>query len=65
MPRIVRGALIQATLCEPVTSPLPKIKKAMIDKHVVLLDQAAKAGVQVVCMQEVSRPGTAASRTPK
>lgn len=53
MPRMVRGALIQATLCEPVTSPLPRIKKAMIDKHVALLDQAAKAGAQVVCMQEI------------
>jgi len=31
MSRIVRGALIQATLCEPATSPLEKIKQAMID----------------------------------
>ena len=33
MPRIVRGGLIQATLCEPSTSPVAKIRQAMIDKH--------------------------------
>ena len=33
MPRIVRGGLIQATLCEPATSPVDKIKQTMIEKH--------------------------------
>ena len=40
MPRIVRGGLIQATLCEPATSPVEKIMKAMIDKHVAMIDRA-------------------------
>jgi len=53
MPRIVRGALIQATLCEPTTSPVEKIKSAMIDKHVDLIAQAADKGAQVVCLQEL------------
>ena len=53
MPRIVRGGLIQAKLCEPATSPIPKIKKAMIDKHVALIAQAADRGVEVLCMQEL------------
>ncbi|MCA9233443.1 MAG: acyltransferase [Planctomycetales bacterium] len=53
MPRVVRGALIQATLCEPATSPLAAIKQAMIDKHVDLLAQAAQQGAQVVCLQEL------------
>ncbi len=53
MPRIVRGGLIQATLCEPATSPVEKIMKAMIDKHVALIDQAAKQGVEVICLQEL------------
>src|SRR4029077_13379386 len=53
MPRIVRGALIQATLCEPVTSPVEKIKRAMIEKHEQLLAQAAGKGAQVVCLQEL------------
>lgn len=53
MSRTVRGALIQATLCEPATSPLPKIKQAMIDKHLALIAEAAARGAQVVCLQEL------------
>src|SRR5919201_5723862 len=53
MPRKVRGGLIQATLCEPTTSPIEKIKRAMIDKHVALIAQAAERGAQVVCLQEL------------
>jgi beta-ureidopropionase len=53
MPRLVRGGLIQATLCEPATAPVTKIKKAMIDKHVALIADAAKRGAQVVCLQEL------------
>jgi len=53
MSRIVRAGLIQATLCEPATSPIEKIKKAMIDKHVALIEQAAGKGVQVLCLQEL------------
>jgi N-carbamoylputrescine amidase len=53
MPRVVRGGLIQATLCEPTTSPIDKIKQAMIDKHVALIAQAADRGAQVVCLQEL------------
>ena len=53
MAQVVRGALIQATLCEPATSPVETIKSAMIDKHVDLLNQAADQGAQVVCMQEL------------
>ena len=53
MARFVRGALVQATLCESATSPVEKIKRAMIDKHVALLDQAAAKGAQVACFQEL------------
>ncbi len=53
MPRNVRGALIQATLCEPVTSGVEKVKQAMIDKHVDLIAQAADKGAEVLCMQEL------------
>ena len=53
MSRVVRGGLIQATLCEPSTSPVAVVKKAMIDKHVALIAQAAKQGAQVVCLQEL------------
>jgi N-carbamoylputrescine amidase len=53
MPRIVRGGLIQATLSEPGSAPIEKIKKSMVDKHVGLIEQAAKKGAQVVCLQEL------------
>jgi beta-ureidopropionase len=53
MPRIIRGGLIQATLSEPGTAPIEKIKKSMVDKHVGLIEQAAKKGAQVVCLQEL------------
>ncbi|MEM8738508.1 MAG: nitrilase-related carbon-nitrogen hydrolase [Planctomycetota bacterium] len=53
MTRLVRGGLIQATLCEPATSPLAKIKRAMIDKHVALIAEAAGRGVEVLCLQEL------------
>ena len=53
MPRVIRGGLIQATLCEPTTSPVDKIKQSMIDKHVDLIARAAEKGVQVLCLQEL------------
>jgi N-carbamoylputrescine amidase len=53
MARIVKGALIQATLSEPGTAPIEKIKNSMVDKHVGLIEKAAKAGAQVVCLQEL------------
>jgi len=53
MPRIVRAGLIQATLCEKATSPVAAVKKAMIEKHVALVADAANRGAQVVCLQEL------------
>ncbi|UCG33430.1 MAG: acyltransferase [Phycisphaerales bacterium] len=53
MARMVRGGLIQAVLNEPTGSSVEKIKKAMIDKHVGLIGQAADKGVQLACLQEL------------
>lgn len=53
MSRVVRGGLIQATLSEPATSSIEKIKRSMIDKHVALTQQAAERGVEVICFQEL------------
>ncbi len=53
MARIVRAGLIQASLPLPADAPLDKLKKAMIDKHVALIAQAADKGVQVLCLQEI------------
>ena len=33
--------------------PLPRQKQAMVEKHVGLIRQAAKAGAQIVCLQEI------------
>jgi beta-ureidopropionase len=53
MPRIVRGGLIQATLAASTEQPIEKIKQAMIEKHVKMIGEAAKMGVQILCMQEL------------
>jgi len=53
MPRMVRTGLIQATLNEPADSPVDKIKRSMVDKHVDLIAEAAGRGAQVVCLQEL------------
>ncbi|MBC8424998.1 acyltransferase [bacterium] len=53
MGRIVRSALIQATLCEDANAPVEKISKAMTDKTVALIEQAAGDGAQIVCLQEL------------
>jgi N-carbamoylputrescine amidase len=53
MPRIVRCSLIQATNVAPITLPLEQVKKAMVDKHLGYLEQAADAGAQIACLQEI------------
>src|SRR5512141_2451491 len=53
MSRIVRCSLIQATNAAPPESTLDVTKQAMIDKHVAYIEQAAAAGSQIVCLQEI------------
>lgn len=53
MPRNVRCSLIQATNVVPPDQPIDRIKTAMIDKHVGYIEQAAAAGAQIVCLQEI------------
>jgi N-carbamoylputrescine amidase len=53
MPRIVRCSLIQASNAAPPDASLAATKQAMIDKHVALIGQAAAAGAQIVCLQEI------------
>jgi N-carbamoylputrescine amidase len=53
MPRLVRGGLIQASLALPGDHPIEAIKKAMIDKHVAMIEEAAGKGVQILCLQEI------------
>src|SRR5689334_24923433 len=54
MPRKVIGGLIQCS--NPVNDeslPVGKIKQAMFDKHVPLIEEAGKKGVQILCLQEI------------
>jgi len=53
MSRIVRCGLIQARNPLGPDQPLAKIKKAMIDKHLKLIEQAAKKKVKILCLQEL------------
>ncbi|MBU1880603.1 acyltransferase, partial [bacterium] len=53
MSRIIKGGLIQVKCTEDASAPVAKIKKAMIDKHVALIEQAASQGVEVLCLQEL------------
>src|SRR3989449_6672300 len=53
MPRTVKCGLIQATNAGPTDAPIEQIIKANVDKHMGLIEGAAKQGVQILCMQEV------------
>jgi N-carbamoylputrescine amidase len=53
MSRIVRCSLIQTTSIAHEGKPLAEIKQAMVDKHVPLIRQAAAAGSQIACLQEI------------
>ena len=53
MPRIVRCALIQASNALSTARPLAQIRKAMLDKHMKLIEQAARKKTQILCLQEL------------
>lgn len=53
MSRIVKCGLIQARNELAVDAPLEKVKKAMVDKHVRMIEDAARQGAQIVCLQEL------------
>ncbi len=50
--RIVKCAHIQAS--NPLNEgPINKIKEAMIEKHLGMIDEAGKKGVKILCLQEI------------
>lgn len=54
MSEIVRCGLIQCS--NPINDesvPVADIQTAMLDKHLPLVEQAAKQGVQILCLQEI------------
>jgi beta-ureidopropionase len=53
MPRTVKCGLIQAKHAGPTDAPIEEIKRANLDKHLKMIEDAARQGVQILCMQEV------------
>ncbi|MBS2031006.1 MAG: acyltransferase [Deltaproteobacteria bacterium] len=54
MPRIVKCGLIQASTPQLGAGATPgDYKKAMMDKHLPMIEEAGKKGVQILCMQEI------------
>jgi beta-ureidopropionase len=53
MPRNVRCGLIQASNVLDSDRSLAAIKKAMIDKHLKLIEEAARKEVKILCLQEL------------
>ena len=54
MPRIIKSGLIQMSL--PKTEgegTIEEIKEAMVQKHIPLIEEAGKKGVQILCLQEI------------
>ena len=53
MARTVKCGLIQAKHAGPTDVGIDEIKRANIEKHLGMIEDAAKQGVQILCMQEV------------
>ena len=54
MSRMVRGGLIQCA--NPLNDPkasVEDVKRAAFDKHLPLIEEAGKRGVQILCLQEI------------
>ena len=54
MARTVVGGLIQ--MSNPINdenAPVAEVAKAMIDKHIPMIEEAGKQGVQILCLQEM------------
>ena len=53
MPRTVKCALIQCSNAGSTDLPIEEIKRLNIEKHLTYIEEAAKQGVQIICMQEI------------
>ena len=54
MPRTVIGGLIQcANPINDESQPVETIVNAALDKHLPMIDEAGKKGVQILCLQEI------------
>jgi N-carbamoylputrescine amidase len=53
MSKVVKCGLIQATHACSTGEPLETIREANLAKHIPIIEQAAREGVQIICMQEI------------
>src|ERR1700676_1082751 len=54
MPRIIKSGLIQMSLPKSEgEGTIEEIKEAMVQKHIPLIEEAGKKGVQILCFQEI------------
>lgn len=60
MSRNIRSGLIQCSSTHSGDAPLAEIKEAMIAKHMGLIEEAGKQGVQALCLQEIFSSATVA-----
>jgi beta-ureidopropionase len=66
MPQIVKCGLIQATHACATDEKIEVIRDANVEKHLELIDQAGREGVQILCMQEIfTGPYFCAEQNPR
>jgi len=53
MARTVRGGLIQVKADVPLDGGAADVKRRMIEKHLPLIEEAGRKGVQLLCLQEL------------
>jgi beta-ureidopropionase len=53
MARVVRGGLIQVKADVPLDGSTDDVKRRMIEKHMPLIEEAGRRGVQLLCLQEL------------
>ncbi|MBI3948957.1 MAG: acyltransferase [Acidobacteria bacterium] len=66
MPRIVKCGLIQTSLACATEEKIDTIKQASMEKHLRLIEQAGRQGVQILCLQELfAGPYFCAEQNPR
>ncbi|MCQ4166145.1 nitrilase-related carbon-nitrogen hydrolase [Tahibacter harae] len=66
MPKLVKCGLIQTRMACAADEPLPIIRESNIARTVGFIEQAAREGVQILCMQEIfTGPYFCAEQNPR
>ena len=66
MSQVVKCGLIQTSMACAADEPLETIRQANLDKTMGFIEQAGKAGVQILCMQEIfTAPYFCAEQNPR